>query len=246
MAFPYDIETPLDRPPSDPNEYIEKWLSDRESLHLQAPLSGSHPSVSLRKYSSKDQAQTLDLIGISETALRDCVPHLDVGDAFAILGTPSLSNEFDDEGDPQPSGVTELVDARQDLVDVLSGHSTLMSPPNTEAPPDSIPFAPWSLRYSGHQFGSWAGQLGDGRAISVRELRPFSCSIWNPDFKPNFLVVTPHPDDLSLTYELQLKGSGRTPFSRSADGLAVLRSSIREYLCSEGSSFLIFSGHNVF
>jgi len=50
--------------------------------------------------------------------------------------------------------------------------------------------------------------------------------------------VTPHPSDPDLTYELQLKGSGRTPFSRSADGLAVLRSSIREYLCSEAMQAL--------
>ncbi|OBZ72114.1 hypothetical protein A0H81_07825 [Grifola frondosa] len=74
-------------------------------------------------------------------------------------------------------------------------------------------WAPWSLRYSGHQFGVWAGQLGDGRAISI--------------------LATPHPSDPELTYELQLKGAGRTPFSRTADGLAVLRSSIREFLCSE-------------
>ncbi|EEB86647.1 hypothetical protein MPER_16324, partial [Moniliophthora perniciosa FA553] len=63
-------------------------------------------------------------------------------------------------------------------------------------------FAPWSLRYSGHQFGSWAGQLGDGRAITV--------------------LVSPNPSWQGATYELQLKGSGRTPYSRSADGLSVL------------------------
>jgi hypothetical protein len=55
--------------------------------------------------------------------------------------------------------------------------------------------------------------------------------------------VTPHPSDPKTTYELQLKGAGRTPFSRRADGLAVIRSSVREYLCAEGwhilpSSFL--------
>ena len=49
-------------------------------------------------------------------------------------------------------------------------------------------------------------------------------------------VETPHPSDPDLTYELQLKGAGRTPYSRSADGLAVLRSSIREFLCSEGTT----------
>lgn len=48
-------------------------------------------------------------------------------------------------------------------------------------------------------------------------------------------MVTPHPEDPELTYELQLKGAGRTPFSRSADGLAVVRSSIREFLCAEGT-----------
>lgn len=48
-------------------------------------------------------------------------------------------------------------------------------------------------------------------------------------------MVTPHPDDSETTYEFQLKGAGRTPFSRTADGLAVLRSSIREFLCSEGA-----------
>lgn len=47
--------------------------------------------------------------------------------------------------------------------------------------------------------------------------------------------ATPHPSNPNVTYELQLKGAGRTPFSRNADGLAVLRSSIREYLCSEGT-----------
>jgi serine/tyrosine/threonine adenylyltransferase len=64
--------------------------------------------------------------------------------------------------------------------------------------------------YSGHQFGVWAGQLGDGRAILLGA------------------VETP-----AGLQELQLKGAGRTPYSRMGDGRAVLRSSIREYLCSE-------------
>jgi len=95
------------------------------------------------------------------------------------------------------------------MIDILGAQAVLM---NTEGDPETH-WAPWSLRYSGHQFGTWAGQLGDGRAISV--------------------LATPHPENHSLIYELQLKGAGRTPFSRFADGLAVLRSSIREFLCSE-------------
>ena len=69
---------------------------------------------------------------------------------------------------------------------------------------------PYAMCYGGHQFGNWAGQLGDGRAINL------------------FEVV--HDNQ---RWSLQLKGAGMTPYSRRADGLAVLRSSIREYLCSE-------------
>ena len=66
---------------------------------------------------------------------------------------------------------------------------------------------PLASVYSGHQFGVWAGQLGDGRAILLGEL--------------------------AGGHEIQLKGAGRTPYSRMGDGRAVLRSSIREFLCSE-------------
>jgi serine/tyrosine/threonine adenylyltransferase len=75
---------------------------------------------------------------------------------------------------------------------------------------------PWASNYGGHQFGNWAGQLGDGRAISLGE------------------VI----NRAGQRYELQLKGAGPTPYSRSADGRAVLRSSIREFLCSEAMHHL--------
>ena len=70
---------------------------------------------------------------------------------------------------------------------------------------------PYAMCYGGHQFGNWAGQLGDGRAINLGE------------------IVGP----TGKHWVVQLKGAGLTPYSRSADGLAVLRSSIREFLCSE-------------
>ena len=75
---------------------------------------------------------------------------------------------------------------------------------------------PYAMCYGGHQFGQWAGQLGDGRAINLGEIET--------------------SDSGHLT--LQLKGAGATPYSRSADGLAVLRSSIREFLCSEAMHYL--------
>ncbi len=96
-------------------------------------------------------------------------------------------------------GLTESQLASDDFRDLVTGNKVL---------PGMDPFA---MRYGGHQFGNWAGQLGDGRAINLGELRT--------------------PDGARQT--LQLKGAGRTPYSRSADGLAVLRSSVREFVTSE-------------
>lgn len=92
---------------------------------------------------------------------------------------------------------------------------------------------PFAMCYGGHQFGNWAGQLGDGRAINLAEV---------VNHKGEYLT-------------LQLKGAGLTPYSRTADGLAVLRSSVREFLCSEAmfhlgvpttrALSLILTGENV-
>jgi len=92
---------------------------------------------------------------------------------------------------------------------------------------------PYASAYGGHQFGHWAGQLGDGRAINLGEVAG--------------------RDGSGLT--LQLKGAGPTPYSRRADGRAVLRSSVREFLCSEAmfhlgvpttrALSLVTSGENV-
>ncbi len=158
LPFPYDVKPPENEDPAELEKgaFIERWLAAREAIHPQAPLA-EYPDAPLRKHFAENRDQPLDLIGISETTLRDCIPHLDVGDAVTVIGTPSLSDEFGDEGDGVPSDKEDARAARQDLVDILSGHATLMSDD----------FAPWSLRYSGHQFGNWAGQLGDGRAISI-------------------------------------------------------------------------------
>lgn len=106
--------------------------------------------------------------------------------------------------------VAELLDldatscTSQLFTDVFVGNSIL---PGME---------PHAMCYGGHQFGSWAGQLGDGRAINLGEVINKNNQRW----------------------ALQLKGAGPTPYSRSADGLAVLRSSIREFLCSEAMHHL--------
>ena len=94
-------------------------------------------------------------------------------------------------------GIEKEIDTNE-FLEVFSGAKVLE---NTD---------PYAMCYGGHQFGNWAGQLGDGRAINLAEVE--------------------HEDK---RWALQLKGSGATPYSRTADGLAVLRSSIREHLCSE-------------
>jgi uncharacterized protein YdiU (UPF0061 family) len=100
--------------------------------------------------------------------------------------------------------VIQLLDLDRDWInstaflDIISGNKNIAG---------SIPYA---MCYGGHQFGHWAGQLGDGRAINIADIKVGD-----------------------QAYTLQLKGAGKTPYSRTADGLAVLRSSIREYLCSE-------------
>ena len=87
----------------------------------------------------------------------------------------------------------------QQFADVFGGNSVLTG------------MDPFAMCYGGHQFGNWAGQLGDGRAINLGEVKTNGGQHWT----------------------LQLKGAGPTPYSRTADGLAVLRSSVREFLCSE-------------
>jgi len=89
--------------------------------------------------------------------------------------------------------------ARPDFAQVFAGNASLPG------------MTGYAMAYGGHQFGHWAGQLGDGRAIGLGE------------------VLTAHDG----RQEIQLKGAGRTPYSRGADGRAVLRSSIREFLCCE-------------
>eukprot|EP01084_Bolivina_argentea_P284988 488609_1 len=103
-----------------------------------------------------------------------------------------------------PSNINLKHEIYNILIQIISGNMSIIN--------QYIPnITPYAHCYCGHQFGYFAGQLGDGRAISLGEYHTNNGNIW----------------------ELQLKGSGKTPFSRKGDGRAVLRSSIREYLMSE-------------
>lgn len=155
---------------------------------VDVEISGEENGNGLNVTSSKHRLKLAPVVlGVSEFARQDCLPHLDVGDGEKV------DAPLDAESSP----------ARAALVDILSGRKILESKDGS--------YGPWSTRYCGHQFGQWAGQLGDGRAISVIET-----------------------DSPAGRCEIQVKGAGRTPFSRQADGLAVLRSGVREYLGCEG------------
>jgi serine/tyrosine/threonine adenylyltransferase len=111
---------------------------------------------------------------------------------------------------PQPLPAPYWVGRSQNAADLLGLDASWMDSADLlQALSGNLPISgtqPLASVYSGHQFGSWAGQLGDGRAILLGEAQG---------------------------WEIQLKGSGLTPYSRMGDGRAVLRSSIREFLCSE-------------
>ena len=95
---------------------------------------------------------------------------------------------------------------------------------------------PYAHCYSGHQFGSFAGQLGDGAAMYLGEVAVNGGSSTSKSSDKLETACVDEKNDLRL--ELALKGSGKTPFSRSSDGRKVLRSSIREFLGSEALHFL--------
>ena len=101
-------------------------------------------------------------------------------------------------------GISEAYVASPEFAQVFGGNALLEG------------MQPYAANYGGHQFGNWAGQLGDGRAITLGETINAQGERW----------------------ELQLKGAGPTPYARTADGRAVLRSYVREFLCSEAMHHL--------
>ncbi len=144
-----------------------------------------------------------------EAALNQPDPLLEWRNSFAGLG-PAFFTELQ----PAPLPAPSLVGLNASLVDELGLDAAwFASRAGIEALTGNQLLAgsrPLASVYSGHQFGVWAGQLGDGRAILLGEI-----------------------ETAAGPQELQIKGAGRTPYSRMGDGRAVLRSSIREYLASE-------------
>ncbi|MGB3426308.1 MAG: YdiU family protein [Castellaniella sp.] len=144
----------------------------------------------------------------------DALAGLDTGCSFA-----SLPRGFYTQVNPRPLREPRLLHANPDAAALIGLDAEALGTPGFLAlcagGARLGDIAPLATAYSGHQFGVWAGQLGDGRAHLLGE------------------VLTAEG-----AWEIQLKGSGRTPYSRMGDGWAVLRSSVREYLASEAMAGL--------
>ena len=235
LPFPYEF---LPYEQGEESEGVERFLSSYEPPNCRefAPARQHPPYPSAR------------LVAFSPQAHAACVPHLNVGDTHEWIQQTSGKSVF--SSGPLISADTSHLygsgedaspaTARQALSDWASGRAFHLHVPsslhsqeiegigvhfltreeddvrNTQSALSQLytrtSYGPWSLRYGGHQFGEWAGQLGDGRTVS--------------------LVETLHPDS-GQRMEIQIKGAGRTPYSRFADGLATLKSSTREFLVSE-------------
>ena len=156
---------------------------------------------------------------------------LSLGDAYGALGEDfftrvapaALAEPYLVAASPSACALVGVDPASlqaPDAVARLAGNALL---------PDSNPLA---AVYAGHQFGVWAGRLGDGRALLLGD---------TPGHRSSGYRALGGSDQHLLDFdrwELQLKGSGATPYSRMGDGRAVLRSSIREFLCSEAMAAL--------
>ncbi|PWZ02670.1 UPF0061-domain-containing protein [Testicularia cyperi] len=252
-----EIEAMLRRYEVQPSEVLSHGASPAQELQGFVPPR--------RKHSSFPSAR---LLGVSPAALHDCLPHLDIGDTFEWLESQSGRDGPDSySSGPMATGNANQSAARATLSDFVSGRligakfggkastadelenddtagygtaymklkEKVVKGEQAEEPAEARTlrrleelerrrssgeeggYAPWSLCYAGHQFGVWAGQLGDGRAFTLMETK-------NPE--------------TGERWEIQLKGAGRTPYSRFADGLATLTSSVREFLCSEAMGAL--------
>lgn len=183
--------------------HVERWLAAREALAERpcAPCAPCAPGTvpagdappplrTLYPAPTPERAGPRVLLALAPACVRDCLPRLDVGDAWEVLGASGLAGG-EEGGEGEGGGSVAEKEAvaeererarraavRAELVDVLAGHAVLVDPGLEEEAAGSdldgergrrAGWAPWALRYSGHQFGTFAGQLGDGRAVSIRE-----------------------------------------------------------------------------
>ncbi|MED6279449.1 hypothetical protein CHARACLAT_000934 [Characodon lateralis] len=192
-----------------------------ELLHntsLYCGRSIKQPGQARWKANILNLTQHLELFKLSCKKLIEALPLDEIDGNFVR----TVKNCILSRSNPTPlSGSLRLAAVSKDVIEgildldvaVTRSEDFLLYASGAKLLPGSVPLA---HRYGGHQFGYWAGQLGDGRAHLLGQYLNRNGETW----------------------ELQLKGSGKTPYSRFGDGRAVIRSSVREFLCSEAMHFL--------
>jgi serine/tyrosine/threonine adenylyltransferase len=166
----------------------------------------------LYTYVRPTKVEDPELLAVSPAALKDLgiAEEATKGAEFLEVVSGNRILGWEDVPDGGEGKDTETNGSQEHGAD---GSSSVKSP----QPGPKSKIYPWAQTYGGFQFGQWAGQLGDGRAHTLFETTNNSSGV---------------------RYEVQLKGSGKTPYSRFADGRAVLRSSIREFIISESLNAL--------
>ena len=210
------LHTLLHRPPI-PHLRLAQMTAHLANAATNGPSNGTYPGVSLQEL-PKSHTFTEKLPPDSEfrspsdshkAPRRDLGPRMVKGALFTYV-RPEETESPELLGISRTAlhdiGLEDGVEDTEEFKSVVAGNKFYWDAQTEKG------IYPWAQCYGGWQFGSWAGQLGDGRAISLFEST-------NPSTKSR--------------YEIQLKGAGRTPYSRFADGKAVLRSSIREFVVSE-------------
>ncbi|MEQ2309562.1 hypothetical protein AMECASPLE_000196 [Ameca splendens] len=181
-------------------------------------LTCTQPGQTRWKANILNLTQHLELFKLSCKKLIEALPVDEIDGNFVR----TVKNCIFSRSNPTPlSGSLRLAAVSKDVIEgildlhvaVTRSEDFLLYASGAKLLPGSAPLA---HRYGGHQFGYWAGQLGDGRAHLLGQYLNRNGETW----------------------ELQLKGSGKTPYSRFGDGRAVIRSSVREFLCSEAMHFL--------
>jgi hypothetical protein len=164
IEFPYRLPVRInDKGEREAAVGVEDWLAAYEPTVKEAAPAIAHSSSDDDGhdgpaegviYSNGQRSWPTTLLGFSQPCLDEVLPHLDAGDALAVS-----------RGDYPAGGIDELASAhagRDAILGLLGGREVRMDLDDDEAG-----LKPWSLRYGGRQFGSWASQLGDGRAISL-------------------------------------------------------------------------------
>lgn len=158
LAFPYRLPR-ANKEAGEEQIGVEEWLKKYDTYEdVEGEMVDGEGGLKSRT-SKLRSAWRPELLGVSSKCLDESLPHLDVGNALAYTGQSEYqpSSQFQEQTQGEE---LELDDKGKEILDVVSGRKVLRSDE----------YGPWSSRYAGHQFGQWAGQLGDGRAISICKL----------------------------------------------------------------------------